>query len=289
MVIDKTAPYRKPHPQTICSFICVLTCALMLVAACAPPTGTSPSPAATPAVTSTGLAVATVTSTTSPHTPTTHSTTAPTPSSTSTATVTTTPTAAATATATPTSLPTPSPTSLSMPLLDCPVLPAGSFLVIWESDPGLQSTLGCPFDPHPRRVPAAWQVQTAYQPFERGEMIWSDHVAWYPQPVIYVLYADSTYSRLDDTFDPEVDPIEGDQVPPPGLTEPAYGFGKAWRDQTGMRERLGWATSDETPGTGYFQMFLGGNMVWISQTSQTYVFLAKGSTVHVFNVPFSVE
>jgi hypothetical protein len=136
-------------------------------------------------------------------------------------------------------------------------------------------------------VPAAWEVQTAYQPFERGEMIWSDHVAWYAQPVIYVLYPDATYERFEDTFDPALDPVDGGQAPPAGLLEPAYGFGKVWRDQPGVRERLGWATSGETPGTGHFQMFLDGNMVWISQTDQTYVFLSPANTVRVFDVPFS--
>jgi hypothetical protein len=132
-------------------------------------------------------------------------------------------------------------------------------------------------------------VQTAYQPFEHGEMIWSDHVGWYPQPVIYALYADSTYGRFDDAFDPAVDPVNGGQTPPSGLVEPNYGFGKAWREQPTVRERLGWALSDETPGTGYFQMFLGGNMVWISQTNQTYVFVSQDSAVQVFDVPFSDE
>jgi len=180
-------------------------------------------------------------------------------------------------------------TPLPSPTLDCPVLPTNGFLEIWQSHPSLQSVLGCPFDPHPRVVPAAWEVQTAYQPFEHGAMIWSDHIGWYPQPVIYVLYADSTYEHFDDAFDPAVDPVSGDQTPPSGLVEPIYGFGKVWREQTSVREGLGWATSNETPGTGYFQMFLGGNMVWISQTNQTYVFVSGDSTVRVFDIPFSDE
>ena len=118
-------------------------------------------------------------------------------------------------------------------------------------------------------------------------MIWSDHVGWYAQPVVYVLYADSTYQRLEDTFDAALDPISGAETPPNGLVEPMYGFGKAWREQPGVRESLGWATSSETPGPGCFQVFLGGDMVWISQTNQTYVF--SGNVVHVLDVPFSEE
>jgi hypothetical protein len=271
----------------------VLVCALLLATACAPlsgPDALSPTVSATtlptattaaiptrPAVaTSTRAAIPTVTHTPFPPAPTARPTETPIPPSTPTADL---PTATVTVTPTPSASPAP----------ECSVLPTDGFLVIWTNHPELRSLLGCPFDPHPRLVPAAWPVQTAYQPFERGEMIWSDHVGWYPQPVIYVLYADSTYLRFEDTFDPQVDPIDSDQTPPPGLLEPAYGFGKVWRDQLGVRERLGWATSPEAPGEGRFQTFLDGSMVWIDQTNQTYVFVSTGDVVQVFDIPFSVE
>ena len=130
-------------------------------------------------------------------------------------------------------------------------------------------------------------------------MLWSDHVGWYPQPVIYVLLADGTFLRFDDRFDPAEDPVEasatpggetpGGEIPPSGRYEPAYGFGKLWREQPGVREQLGWATAEETPGAGWFQMFLGGNMIWISQTDQTYVLISESQTVSVFDTPFSTE
>jgi hypothetical protein len=179
-------------------------------------------------------------------------------------------------------IPTPYPTP---PI--CPVLPEGGFLTIWQSDTDLKTALGCPTSYHPRILPVAWEVKTSYQPFERGEMIWSDHIGWYAQPVVYVLYASSTYQRFDDTFDPAVDPISGGAPPPEGLLEPILGFGKVWREVTGLRDTLGWATAEETSGVGRFQMFSGGNMVWISQTNQTYVFVE--GIVHVLGVPFSQE
>jgi hypothetical protein len=263
----------------------VCTGALLLLVACAPQTAArtrpeatatpSPSPSSTPTVarspTGTPAPAATPTVTPEP-------TATPSPTGTSLPAPTPTPTTAVTATHTP-----------PPPPIACPVLPTGGFLTIWTSDPDLQSALGCPFDPHPRRVPAAWPVQTAYQPFERGAMIWSDRVAWYPQPVIYVLGVDGTYRRYDDRFDPAVDPVSGEETPPGGLLEPAYGFGQVWRDQPGIREQLGWATAAETPGEGVFQMFLGGSMVWISQTGQTYVFCSESLAVRVFDTPFSGE
>jgi hypothetical protein len=116
-------------------------------------------------------------------------------------------------------------------------------------------------------------------------MIWSDHLGWYAQPVVYVLYDDATYQRLEDSFDSAVDPVSGGETPPSGLVEPILGFGKVWRDQPGVRQALGWATAGEMPGAGRFQLFFGGDMVWISQTDQTYVF--SNGVVYVFNVPFS--
>jgi hypothetical protein len=120
-------------------------------------------------------------------------------------------------------------------------------------------------------------------------MIWSDHVGWYPQPVIYVLYANMTFRRFDDFFDPAIDPVSGGEAPPPGLVEPGYGFDKIWREQPRVREQLGWATSPESPGTGQFQMFLDGSMIWISQTDQTYAFVSANDAVLVFDIPFSSD
>lgn len=174
---------------------------------------------------------------------------------------------------------------------DCLAPPAGNFLTIWQSDPELQDALGCPTSYHPRVIPDAWQVQTSYQPFEHGEMIWSDHIGWYAQPVIYVIYHTEYpyYHHFNDTFDPAVEPVGGGETPPNGLVEPLHGFGKVWREQPGVRETLGWATASETPGAGRFQMFAGGNTVWISQTNQTYVFVFRhgSTTVRVFDIPFS--
>jgi hypothetical protein len=128
-------------------------------------------------------------------------------------------------------------------------------------------------------------VLTSYQAFERGALLWSDHLAWYAQPVIYTLYEDGTYQRFDDTFDPAIDPAGGAPAGE-GRVEPALGFGKVWREQPALQERLGWPTAPEQPGEGYFQMFHGGEMIWLSPTNKTYVFLAERGKVQVFEVPF---
>jgi len=168
------------------------------------------------------------------------------------------------------------------PPLACDVPPAEAFLAVWQDNPALQSALGCPIDPNPRMNPAAWDEKTSFQPFEHGAMIWSDHVAWYPQPIIYVLLEDGTYHRFDDTFNPETDAATGDELPPDGLLAPVLGFGKVWRMNSAMRDALGWATAPEQSGTGKFQMFEGGEMLSLSQNGKIYAFLSDTGQVEIF-------
>ncbi len=167
--------------------------------------------------------------------------------------------------------------------LACDILPADAFLTLWQENPTLQNALGCPADPHPRMEPDAYTVKTAVQPFEHGTMIWSDHVAWYPQPVIYVLFEDGTYRRFDDTFNPEIDAVTGDELPPDGKIAPVLGFGKIWRTEPKVRDALGWALKAEQSGTGSFQMFQNGEMLSLTQTSKIYVFLRDTGQVEIFD------
>ena len=237
---------------------------LLLVAGC------GPAPSATPVVMA------------PPATPAVAATPAPNPTGRPTATDTAEATEAPAGTATvstATGSPTPAATAI-----DCAVLPAGGFLTIWQGHPEVQASLGCPTSYHPRVTPTAWEVTTSYQAFEGGAMLWSDRMGWYAQPVVYVLHADASYQRVPDTFDAAVDPSAGGEGPPEGLVAPVDRFGKVWREEPGVRESLGWATSSEEPGVGRFQMFEGGEMVWLSQTNQSYVLGRDG--VLVFDVPF---
>lgn len=165
----------------------------------------------------------------------------------------------------------------------CDYLPTAPFLSVWQENPTLQSALGCPADPHPRLEPDAYTVKTAFQPFEHGMMIWSDHVAWFPQPIIYVLPEDGTYRRFDDTFNPQTDAATGDELPPNGKIAPMLGFGKLWRTEPGVRELLGWATAPEQSGTGKFQMFEHGEMLSLTQTGKIYAFLRDTGQVEIFD------
>lgn len=114
----------------------------------------------------------------------------------------------------------------------------------------------------PRQCDAAWffsqtllQVcplnealssQGAYQQFEQGMMIWVER-----QDAIYVMYNSGDQPRWQvfrDNYqdgEPEDDP---NLTPPPAFWQPRRGFGEVWRDQPGVRQRLGWALdSSERP------------------------------------------
>jgi hypothetical protein len=114
--------------------------------------------------------------------------------------------------------------------------------------------------------PAAHTL-AAEQVFERGRMVWLEAVpaesipsadAWGPTILVFHTNEDpqvsgwSTY-RYDDTWstdEPESDPAI---VPPPGLCQPVRGFGKVWRTEAEVRERLGWALAPEQGFEGVYQ------------------------------------
>jgi len=64
-------------------------------------------------------------------------------------------------------------------------------------------------------------------------------------PQILVFYDDGRYEQYEDVWtdaEPESDPA---MVPPAGLFQPVRGFGKIWRENPSVRDRLGWATAPE--------------------------------------------
>jgi hypothetical protein len=114
----------------------------------------------------------------------------------------------------------------------------------------LEIPLSCPdewfFSPTPDVCPAGPAIVTdgAEQRFQHGVMLWNR-----AEDRIYVLFDDGgipDWQAYEDRFeegDPESDPtIE----PPPGLYQPIRGFGLVWREQPGVRDRLGWAVAPET-------------------------------------------
>lgn len=136
------------------------------------------------------------------------------------------------------------------------------------------------FLPEPATCPLGPPTVTdaAQQEFENGRMLWlaviGGDTAVYKQ--ILVLGNDGSWQLYDDTWqegEPRDDPS---LAPPAGLSQPIRGFGKVWRTQTEVRQKLGWATAPEQGFTGMWQ--------WRSQESIpriAYVRLADGRVVEL--------
>ncbi len=130
-----------------------------------------------------------------------------------------------------------------------PTTGAGTATSTAVSSPAVATTAtpaplsGTPFFTQP--TPTVRQIQVAEQIFERGRMFWLQ-----PTGQIWVLVVTGAGSGdwfvYDDLFqegDLESDP--GIVAPDDALLQPIRGFGRLWRDNSEVRELLGWATSDE--------------------------------------------
>jgi len=130
------------------------------------------------------------------------------------------------------------------------------FLLIVSDDEGrtaqasLSIALRCPdtwfFASAPDECPASAALVSdgAEQHFEHGVMIWV-----MDQDAIYVLFDDGqspTWSIYTDEWDPGEPEDDPTLTPPAGLYQPVRGFGLVWREQPGVRGRLGWAKDLET-------------------------------------------
>jgi hypothetical protein len=96
-------------------------------------------------------------------------------------------------------------------------------------------------------------IWAAYEPFERGLMVWRSDTR-----EIYVLYADGRYETFEDTWQ-EGDPVSVPGTPPPGLHAPVRGFGNLYAQHHHVRQGLGWATAFETGYTMRVETIRGGS------------------------------
>ena len=130
-----------------------------------------------------------------------------------------------------------------------------SFIIFAGNEGALYATAGltipltCPdtwfFNPHPDICPAATAIVSpgAEQHFEHGLMLWVEG-----EDRIYVLYDDGNsphWSAFVDEWDPGEPEYDPTIIPPTGYFQPVRGFGQVWREQPGVRDRLGWAVDQE--------------------------------------------
>ncbi len=97
----------------------------------------------------------------------------------------------------------------------------------------------------------ALHTPAAEQRFQNGFMIWLGAL---DNGTILVFYDDETWERFNDTWqsgEPESAPA---LVPPAsGLHQPVRGFGKVWRENQWVQDKLGWAVEEEQGFDGIWQ------------------------------------
>jgi len=133
---------------------------------------------------------------------------------------------------------------------ECAITPVLAFGRVWSTESTVRGSLGCATE----RETRIWVVE---QPFQNGYALWPK-----ADNRIYVLYANGTWDAHDAAWNaPE---MEEDPAitPPSGYFEPERAIGKVWREGSGVRSALGWATTDERGFHASAQRFERGTMLW---------------------------
>ena len=108
------------------------------------------------------------------------------------------------------------------------------------------------FSGPPVTCPAGEPLETAaaYQPFEHGLMFWLEEGQWWEEgELIYILY--DSPSQMFNAYPEQAIPSSDSPMPtneydpPEGLFVPESGFGILWRENSWIRQQLGWALSPE--------------------------------------------
>ncbi len=125
--------------------------------------------------------------------------------------------------------------------------PLGPLATLWDSSNQTQRDLGYALQETAANVPAA------YRSFEHGGMIWRGDTA-----EILVLFDDGTWQAYPDTF--EEGEAESDPAlrAPAGTQQPLRGFGKLWRSDKALQDRLEWALDKEQGYMAFIQEFERG-------------------------------
>lgn len=96
-------------------------------------------------------------------------------------------------------------------------------------------------------------VNAVGQNFRGGRIYRYDAVPGEQQALIYVIYNDLTWTAYPDTWDPSQPADDPSITPPQGWYKPTGALGKLWREQPGVRAKLGWAYGPEDTFQGRIQ------------------------------------
>ena len=115
---------------------------------------------------------------------------------------------------------------------------------VWSDNPWVQRSLGC------MSGYAGFDTQVVFQQFQNGVMLdviirdqGSPRNPGSQTKDIYVLYNDGSAQHFPDTYadGTPLSPVS----PPAGLLVPQGGFGKLWRDNSAVAQKIGYATQPE--------------------------------------------
>lgn len=110
-----------------------------------------------------------------------------------------------------------------------------------------------------RPTPTLGQIQVAEEVFEHGRLFWIQ-----PRKQIWVMYdngqGSGEWKVYDDTYtdaDPKTDPSI---ISPEGKFQPCCGFGKLWRGNPEIKDKLGYAVTPEFGYVSNYEYYPGGQV-----------------------------
>jgi len=139
-----------------------------------------------------------------------------------------------------------------------PVQPA--LAATWQ-----QFVVGCPI------TPGAAATNTAYAPFEGGQMLWRGDT-----DTIYVLTDDGRWTTYPNAWregDPEFSCGEVD-----ALTTPVRGFGRVWCDHADVRQALGAVTAAEIGDNASAVQDFGNGLIITAPFGDLFIFENEAGT-----------
>lgn len=155
----------------------------------------------------------------------------------------------------------------NIPTLEAPtcLIPTDPlFGTTWASNTTMAETLDCAGEPITSYVGTT-------QVFERGVMY------FIPSGEIWVI-APGGASGGRYWYVPQAPPDQGWEVPPPeGLRMPTLGFGAVWKALDGVRQTLGFASTDEQAASISIQRFDGGALFLDSSAGQVFALIGEQS------------
>jgi len=159
---------------------------------------------------------------------------------------------------------------------------------LWNNTASVRQQVGCPLNNNSDLLNPVIR-----QSFAHGMMVSVQADPYDSKTIkyVYVLYDDGKVQRFTDTFvDGSKDPALN---PPASLIAPHLGFGKVWREDASVQQRLGWATSYERkmaaveynffergllfqsgPDLDHVYVLVGGNLQYTGWTRQNVPLLA---------------